>query len=419
MSYFAKKELRTLFWYDKNAADASEGVVCCSVLLKGRENYFTTKIAVKKADWGGNKGRFLSSHKTYHRDNAQLSTIEAKLNEIYDGLVILKGYEFIEAKMVVEAYRFFERPENTRLRPDKEGLRLALESRYSVAPTVLELVEAHRKYKARFVDKGTLTTYNTRIKNLKAFLKSAGKVHLSAEEFRPSWCVRFCDWMYNQKMQVNHVARHILFYREALDAAVEREDISVNPMGKFTVKREDVKDLRHLKPYEVELLESIDFDQYAQTPDYARKLSTVRDIFLFLTYTSFHISDYLGLTEEHLQIRASGLWLIKSRNKTGKNAYVKLNQKAALLLKKYGGVRGLPRMSKDDVNSHLKVIEQIAGFKIGLSTKIGRKTCANNLLNYEGVDKDSVAAFMGLNSTKHIGDYAQITVERLERKLAW
>lgn len=413
--------MRILFWYDKNTTNPDHGCISCSVLMKGKESYFTTPITLKeherKLHWAGNKGRFQKQRKTYHADNAYLSQVESKLGEIYDGLMVLKGFEFIDAKMITDAYKFFDRPENAKLKPDREGLRLALEGKHAIAPTLIEIIEKHKKNKSRSVSKDTVTTYNTRIKNLKAFLEKVGKKHLQADEFRPAWCKKFCEYMYNEGMHVNHVARHIVFYREALDEAVTDEDIAYNPMGKFAVKRDDTKDLRHLHPYEIEKLENFDFYAATQNRDYAQKLSKVRDIFLFLVYTSFHISDYLALSIDYIQTRKSGLWIIKPRNKTKQKAHVKIEGKLWDLWTRYGGVRGLPKMSKDTINDHLKIIEQMCGFQLGgLSTKIGRKSAANKLLNHDVMDKDSVALIMGLKTPRHIEDYAETKIDRLEQK---
>jgi site-specific recombinase XerC len=413
--------MRILFWYDKNTTHPDEGKISCSVLLKGAESYFTTGIVLKESErklhWTGNKGRFQKERKSYHADNAHLSLIESRLNEIYDGLMVLKGFEFIDAKMIADAYRFFDRPENAKLKPDREGLRLALEGKHAIAPTLLEIVEKHKKNKSRTVSPDTVTTYNTRIKNLRAFLEKAGKKQLSADEFRPMWCRRFCEYMYSEGMHVNHVARHIGFYREALDEAVTDEDIAYNPMAKFSAERDNTKDLRHLRPHEIEKLEKFDFYTATTNREYAQKLSKTRDIFLFLTYTGLHISDYLALSIDHIETRKSGLWVIKPRNKTKQKAYIKVEGKLLELWTRYGGVRGLPKMSKDDVNDNLKIIEQMCGFNVGgLSTKIGRKSAANQWLNHDTIDKDSIALKMGLKSTRHIDDYAEMTILRLENQ---
>lgn len=410
--------MRILFWFDKQKTDPQLGQIACSVLLNDRESYFTTGLVLKKADWGGNKKRVLSSRKDFLRLNAELSQTETKLEQIYDGLRVLIGHTLIEPKMIAEAYKFFERPENETLRPDKEGLRLALEGRFAVAPTLLEVLENHKKNKARFVSGETVITYRTRIKNLRAFLKSVNRLNLAADEFRPVWCKKFTDYMYEKEMHPNHIARHIVFFREALDEAVTDEIIAFNPMGKFSVKRSDVKDLRHLHPVEIEKLEQINFAAFTQKKEYAQKLSTTRDIFLFLIYTTMHISDYLALTIEHVQTRKTGLWLIKPRNKTKQKAHIKIEGKLLDMWTKYGGVRGLPKQSVETVNKYLKVIEQMCGFRTdGLSTKIGRKTGTNKMLNHDRMDKDDIALVMGLKSTRHIDDYAETTILRLENKI--
>jgi len=74
-------------------------------------------------------------------------------------------------------------------------------------------------------------------------------------------------------------------------------------------------------------------------------------------------------------------------------------------------------MSKDTINDHLKIIEQMCGFQLGgLSTKIGRKSAANKLLNHDVMDKDSVALIMGLKTPRQIEEYAETKIDRLEQK---
>ena len=71
-------------------------------------------------------------------------------------------------------------------------------------------------------------------------------------------------------------------------------------------------------------------------------------------------------------------------------------------------------MHKDTMNQLLKRLEQMCGFKIGLTTKIGRKTFAHLSLNEWQVDKDTLAVAMGLKSARHVTAYGEIGAKRVK-----
>lgn len=412
------------FWIQKDrtkkaANDGCYGVVACAILMEPKqEANFVTSIRVKHGEWEGNKRRFNQNRADQHAANAALANIEAKINEIYSSLLVLHASDSITPSMLIQSYKYFEQPESVGKKPTLVNLKESLKGHTNICPTLLEAVAQLREEKAKTVSKGTLCTYQTRTKNLEKFLKSVKKPGLRADEFRPYWCKKFRDYMLAQGMNVNHISRHIIFFREALDELVENEVLTINPMGKFLVSRQETKDLRHLTEQEIERLENFDFSTTQFSENYKQSLAKSRDMFLFLIYTALHYVDYMSLTSTDVQERKSGLWIIKERTKTGQPAHIPILGKFLVLWKKYGSVETLPRVSKNALNNHLKIIAQLVGISVqNLSSKIGRKTSANKMLNIDTLDKDSVSFIMGLKTPRHIEDYAQVKIERIETVL--
>ena len=81
-------------------------------------------------------------------------------------------------------------------------------------------------------------------------------------------------------------------------------------------------------------------------------------------------------------------------------------------------VSGLPSMHPVKFNERLKVLEQMAGISIGLSSKIGRKTFAHICLNVHKYDLETTARMMGCE-VKNIRDYAKVERERVDLVVKW
>lgn len=111
----------------------------------------------------------------------------------------------------------------------------------------------------------------------------------------------------------------------------------------------------------------------------------------------------------------------------------KMHPRAIEIISKYGGqveavfegkgrkrrqISGLPYMHDVKFNERLKVLEQMAGINMGLSSKMGRKTFAHICLNVHKYDLETTARMMGCE-VKNIRDYAKVERERVAAVVQW
>lgn len=347
--------------------------------------------------------------------NAELIQLKNEINQVH-GLLLGFNAEII-AETVTSVYKLMVKkgyPFNF------EGLKLCFHDKdiHKKRFTLLECVAWLKEFKRDIekMEEGTIETYGTRIKNLEIFLDSIKSKDLLAEKFTPAVATQFCDWMRTRHIAKNHIARHIMFFKEALRLCATRETIPFNPLIEFVYSREEKEDLRHLEYDELIKLEQLDLEHYP------RRLRQSRDMFVFCCYTGFHYCDREGLKMNDLKEINGNFWIFKTRQKTkryGAMAKVKLHPKAVMIIQKYGGIAKMPRIDNTDTNYDLKILEKQIGVQIGLSTKIARKTFAHICLNYWLFDSDTSSAMMGLKDTRHIKKYGKVSEKRIDKVVTW
>ena len=77
----------------------------------------------------------------------------------------------------------------------------------------------------------------------------------------------------------------------------------------------------------------------------------------------------------------------------------------------------LPTSNLAEFNQHLKIIAALAGINKNLSSKAARKTFADQHINENETDLDTVAKMMGLSSTAYIERYGRIDERRIIKKM--
>ena len=90
---------------------------------------------------------------------------------------------------------------------------------------------------------------------------------------------------------------------------------------------------------------------------------------------------------------------------------------ALSIIKKYGGIDGLPKRNNAQRNINLKLIAHYVGLRQHLTTKIARKTFASYCLNDLRMRLETVAAVLGHNSLNFVRHYAQINNRTIEDEM--
>lgn len=145
------------------------------------------------------------------------------------------------------------------------------------------------------------------------------------------------------------------------------------------------------------------------------RLQTVRDIFIFCSFTGLAFTDVKHLKAEHIVQADDGRWWIrKAREKTDNMCDIPLLDIPRLILEKYKSrpdysERGflLPVPSNQRMNGYLKEIADICHIKKKLSTHLARHTFAS-LAIANKVSLESIAKMLGHTDIRTTRIYAKI-----------
>jgi integrase len=221
-----------------------------------------------------------------------------------------------------------------------------------------------------------------------------------------------------RKLKPAYVAKHLRTIKEIMLWAKKSGEIRSNPVKEYRIvglKQE--YDTTCLSDLEIRTLWS--FDPGKLDPPLSGKIAKVlieeRDALLFTCVTGMHDADYKS---KHYIIEEDdlGFWLSGKRGKTGTKFKVPVDPIGIAILNKYGSIENLPKRSNKLRNETLKIIGALAKIRTYMTTKIGRKTFADRMLNELGYDPMDVALMLGQRNTTHLKHYVRIRVERLASK---
>ena len=393
-------EMKLLYWFCKSSSDEAYGIIKLSITIDNKESQLTTALKVSRKEWRGNQKRFIDTEK-----NTKLKKLEFEVEKLLDYMTVagcnVTALSLADTYRKLKAQKLHFTAENI-LKINEPGRKVY---------TIMELINWLIEDKKTEIEHVTLNGYKYRSKRVEEYLFKIGKPHFIAEQFEVSDLMLFLDHLKTLGNGKNHINRYCIMLKNAFREGQLRKFIVNNSIQYFVYGKEERQDLRHLELDELIVLENLDIKKFVNEEfDNYQALDIARDLFVFSCYTGFHSVDRLGLTDENFVDNM----LKGKRNKTKIKFETPLVAGAVRILKKYGSINNLPKMHKDTMNQLLKRLEQMCGFKIGLTTKIGRKTFAHLSLNEWQVDKDTLAVAMGLKSARHVTAYGEIGAKRVK-----
>jgi integrase len=399
------KSMKLLCVFHKSKSQGY-GTIKLRVTIDKKVSVISTNIKTKKSDWRGNTKRFKNNAL-----NAILTEIETDVKQLLKYMTVSKVP--ITAFTVTETYKKLTEQKLEATAENIVKVVLPKQKEY----TVLELIDLLIQTKTNEVEESTLKTYKyKRAKVLQFLVENYGCFNFLVKNYNLPEHLQFIDFLKSLGFGKNHIARFNIFVKDAFKNALAKGYIKECDFLYHVEKKIDIQDLRHLELHQLEKLRTLNIADFIN-PEYdnLESLEIARDLFIFMCYTGFHQIDRLNLKDEDLIVYNENLWIVSKRQKT-KNLYeVKLHPNALMIIEKYGGLSMLPKMQKDDFNVILKRLELMINVKIGLSTKIGRKTFAHISLNEWNIDMDTLAKVMGLRSARYVTAYGDITKKRIDK----
>lgn len=154
-----------------------------------------------------------------------------------------------------------------------------------------------------------------------------------------------------------------------------------------------------------------------------KRLSQVRDIFIFSCYTGLAYIDIKELTADNIRTSFDGnQWIMTHRHKTETPVNVPLLDIPKQLVAKYRGTtkdgKLLPVLSNQKMNAYLKEIATLCGIDKNITFHLARHTFATTITLSQGVPIESVSKMLGHTNIQTTQIYARITNDKISRDMA-
>jgi len=288
--------------------------------------------------------------------------------------------------------------------------------------SVLEEFELHNKEMLKLVPEeyamGTYDRYVTAKSHVAEFISfKYGKEDIDFKDLDYDFVADFEFYLKTERKNAKNTAlKYISNFKKIVLRAIKKKIIKEDPFIDFESKRVKIKK----KPLTSEELKRLEEHNFSN-----RRLSAVRDIFIFQCYTGLAYIDAFQLKKEEIKKGEEGTFSIYSdRQKTDSHTYIPLLPKAIEIIDKYKDdpictKRGtvLPVRSNQRMNSYLKEIGDIVGFSFTMNTHMARRTFASTVTLNNSVPINVVKEMLGHQSVKQTEEYALTAQESIDREM--
>ncbi len=335
--------------YNRRGKLNKEGkaLIQIEVYQNRKRKYFSTGIYIKPNQWD-DKRKIVKSHPEAQRLNMQLFEQIKRLRDFetemrtQNGEFDISMFEILKHREVYNFWEMFDHYMHT------------------------QNVSKSRKY-----------YINRTIKYLKEF-----NPNLTFKNFNLQTIYEFDAFLRSKHLHTNTILQHHKITKHFLNLMVKNKIIKENPYRLYQIKREKSERV-YLTEEELAVLESINLDKNN------KKLRQVLDLFLFSCYTGLRFSDIQSLTSKHIEETEGEISIRIRQKKTGDFVSIPLDLlfrgKAIRILEKYknaGQQRIFPKMTNQEANRQLKLIQAYAGLQKVLTFHVARHTFGTLLAKY-------------------------------------
>ena len=205
----------------------------------------------------------------------------------------------------------------------------------------------------------------------------------------------------------NYTIKHLKIFKKVIRIAHANDWIQKNPFVTVKFRQDEV----HIEFLTMEELEAI---IYKPIPN--KRLSQIRDVFIFCCFTGLAFVDVKNLRKGHIIKGNDGKsWIRKSREKTNNMCNIPLLQIPKSILEKYENCKEcqlkeqlLPVPTNQKMNVYLKELSDICGINKRISSHVARYTFATSVTLANKVTMENVAKMLGHSSTRMTQHYARV-----------
>jgi integrase len=293
-----------------------------------------------------------------------------------------------------------------------------LEGNEDSSKTLVSLILEHNKdFESKvglIYSLGSYKNYKTSYVYLKEFILHAYKRQdLTLLELDYQFVDRYYSYLLKYKpCNQNGAIKHIQRLKRFINYAIQKGLINKNPFNAFRLKFE---------PFSRAVLSWKELIRLSNLKLDNNRLMKVLDCFVFQCFTGLAYVDLKQLKNEHI-IEVNGKkWIVIHRQKTNVKSTIPLLPQALIILDKYlvdGKAEFVfPVMSNQKMNVSLKVLSDLVGLKINLSTHTARHTFATTVTLENDVPIETISKMLGHNNIKTTQIYAKVLNTKIEKDM--
>ena len=389
----ARSTFKVLFYV--NGSKEKNGIVPIMgrVTINGSVAQFSCKQTIPKALWDA-KGNRAKGKSIEARDiNHSLDNIKAQIIKHYQRISDREAY--VTAEMVRNAYQ-------------------GIGSEYET------LLGAFDKDNATFQKRvGTdrvKGTYMARVRarnHVAAFIKANYKrSDLSMLELTPDFIKEFAVFLSTDRgLQNGSIWTNCMWLKGVVMRAHFNGLIPRNPFAQFHISP-NIKEREYLTEEELKTLMTHEFAD--------AKLSYIRDIFVFASFTALSFVDVKGLTTDDIVEVNGEKWILSKRHKTKVPFQVKLLDIPLQIIKRYEEFQTdksvFPNLNYWSICKPLKKMIKECGITKDISFHCARHGFATLALS-KGMPIESVSRVLGHTNIVTTQLYAKITTQKIDHDL--
>jgi site-specific recombinase XerD len=359
------------------------------ITINGKRSELSTGIKCLPDKWNSNGGKPLG-----HGDDAKLiqkhlDTVKRKVYEAHHKLV-LKNTEITTEGLKNEYFGVSEKSRN-----------------------IIEIFQDHNSKMAALLGHefapGTLERYKTTLKHTVDFLQWKFKVSdMDIKAINHAFIADYDFYLRTvRKCANNSTVKYLKNFNKIIRICLANDWIDKNPFANYKAKVKEVERI-YLSKEELESVMNKDFR--------TKRLSQIRDIFVFSCYTGLAYVDVKKLDKSQIVLGIDGeKWIYTHRQKTDTQSNIPLLPVAQSILDKYqddveciNKGKVLPVLSNQKMNEYLKEIAALCGIDKDFSYHTARHTFATTVTLSNGVPIESVSKMLGHKDLKITQHYAKI-----------
>lgn len=278
------------------------------------------------------------------------------------------------------------------------------------------LVEVHTEHNERcrkLINTGyspsTIYKFDASLKFLQEFMKrELDREDIPLNKLNENFIRQYETYLKTERgCNNNSTIKHLKIFKKVIRIALANDWIQKDPFASIKF---------HLDEVHVDFLTMDELNTIINKELPNKRLSQVRDVFVFCAFSGLAFVDVKGLRQEHIIKDAAGrMWIRKPREKTNNMCNIPLLQVPQMLLEKYKDdkecqLRGqlLPVPTNQKMNAYLKEVADLCGINKRISSHVARHTAATSVFLANKVSMENVAKMLGHSSTRMTQHYARI-----------